>query len=98
MPTEIHRLSREYAWWEVTTDDNLQTSTASVAFMPAGELPEVDDWQEATLVLEDGTWWVRFLIGPEGGYVLAPGDWQEWLAIDDTIERPVRKPGILTVT
>ena len=109
MPLVISRLTREYVFVPIDTDDNLALSTAEAAFVAIGVLPTGTDWNPAVLIAPDpndpnSTWLLRILVGP--GHVdaidLTPPtpellDYQMWTAIDDNPERVVRRPGIVTV-
>lgn len=94
MALEIDRLSREYIYWPITTDNDLEGATAEVAFLadPAAH-PEEADWVDATIV--DSR--VRILFGPGGEVTHEAGDYQTWVRITDNPERPVRKPDVVTV-
>lgn len=107
MPSTMSALSKEYRWWPVFTPNDLTSATAEVALMPFDTDPDVGDWALATLLPEPTPdpedpevpdWWVRIIIGPGGDITKPAGDWQEWVAITDNPERPVRKPGILELT
>ena len=99
----ISRLTREYVFSDITTPNDLTSATCDFAFKAAGEIPEELDWEEGTLLQEGvGEWVARILVGDGGDVTLAspgsyPYDWQVWLRITDSPERPVRRPGIITV-
>lgn len=100
MPVTLTSLTREFIRWPVTTDSDLTGAIAEVAFLSdSAAQPIEDDWQEAELLQTEGGWEVRTLIGP--GHIdateLAPGDYQSWVRITDEPERPVRRPGVLTI-
>jgi hypothetical protein len=98
MALELHHLTREYVWWEVTTPNDLTPATAEVAFTAAAEIPS--SWESATLVQDNDKWYVRVLASGEaqgGDIELSEGDHQAWIRLTDNPERPVRKTGIVTV-
>jgi hypothetical protein len=109
MPLVMSRLTREYVFVPIDTNDDLSLSTAQATFLVVGTLPTGTDWEPATLIPPDAndpssTWLLRILVGP--GHVdavdLTPPtseslDYQMWTAIDDNPERVVRRPGIVTV-
>lgn len=100
MALELHQLTREYVWWEITTSNDLTGSLVEVAFTDEVSIPAELDWESATLVDVNGTWFVQRLVsgtGNGGDTTLAVGDHQAWVRIDDTPERPVRKAGIVTI-
>lgn len=94
MPLEIDRLSREYVYWPIVTDNVISGATAEVALLadPTAH-PEESDWETAEIFVNE----VRILLGPGGTVELSPGDYQSWVRITDNPERPVRKPGVVTV-
>ncbi len=99
MAMTMDRLSREYVWVQIVTTDDLTAATLEIAFTGANLRPDETGWTAAALV-DDGKKWARLLIsGPgAGGTVeLAAGDWQCWLRITGNPERPVRRPGVVTV-
>ena len=102
MPLTISRLTREYIFTDIETPDDLTGATGEVAFKSLGELPEALDWESCDLIDTAGEWSARVLVGVDTSITLEPPDvnefdWQMWLRIDDNPERPVRKPGIVTV-
>lgn len=99
MAIELHRLTREYLWWEIETPNNLATSSVEIAFEPP-ETPLPSVWASSTLVEEEGTWYLRELISGEGqggDTELAAGDHEAWARLTDSPERPVRKLGVVTI-
>jgi hypothetical protein len=107
MPFEIDRLSKEDAWWRVNTVQNITNSPVHMAFTPVAGRPADGDetqWVQVSIVNE-GTpeapvWWVyRLMSGPnQGGETELPvGDYQAWIRITDTRERPVRKTGVVSI-
>lgn len=105
MALTLSRLTREYIYFDVTTEDDLTASTAQVAFMDdAGTVPTETDWNPADLVLDGAQWKVRILVGPGdvNAVDLTPPtealvDYQVWISISDDPELVVRKPGTVTV-
>jgi hypothetical protein len=100
MAMSIDRLSREYMWVQITSGQNLTAATLELAFTGAPDTRPGDlDWKAADYV-DDGKIWARLLVsgtGAGGTVELAVGDWQCWVRITDTPERPVRRPGIVTI-
>jgi len=112
MAIEMYRISREYVWWKIDTEDDLNTATLEVACVqdPAAQPTELD-WAEGDIIDPSHTdgdgsnWWARILIGPETGAIDLstepdenyPIDYQSWVRITDAPERPVRKPGVITI-
>lgn len=100
MTAKILRLSTEYVWHEITTSEDLTDSTAEIAFSEevdgVAPLPEETDWQSADLINQNGTWWVRFLVGPSG-YALTAAKYKTFIRLSDTPEIIVRTTGYLTV-
>lgn len=101
----ISRLTREYARLTIESPNDLSAATAEFAFMAAGLIPDEVDWSMGSILsLPSGAdqWEARILVGDGGTVTLAspttyPYDWQVWLRITDNPERPVRRPGIITV-
>ncbi len=98
----IERESTEYLYIGITGD---QPSTdQEVAFLTAGVRPTSTDWEPAILVdsqhalytkasaLATGDYFLAVLIGDfdPSGVVLSTGDYQIWVRLTDTTERPVR--------
>ena len=96
----MHRLSREFVWWKVTSAQDLSAATAEVALVEAATIPTVE-WVAAGLTLDgNGDWWVTVLVsgtGNGGDIALDPGDYQSWVRITDATEAPVRRPGTVTI-
>lgn len=100
----LQRESTEYIYIGVSGDE--PSEGAELAFMPAAQRPESADWHEALTVDDQhslwadaqstglaGDWFAAVLVGTfgdPGGLDLAPGDYQVWLRLTDTTERPVR--------
>jgi len=106
MPLTMSRLTREYVFWDITTDDDLSGATAEVAFIDDAEtLPTEGDWETATLVeTSGGNWRFRALVGPDdpSSIDLTPPtaisvDYETWVRLTDTPERIVRRPGVVTI-
>lgn len=101
---EIDRDSTEYLYFGVTGD--VPSVGAEVAFKAANARPESGDWETALLVETDadplwddavasgvtGDYFVAILVGSFGGntVVLTAADYQAWLRLTDTTERPIR--------
>lgn len=100
MTAKILNISTEFVWHEITTDDDLTESTAEIAFSEeidgVAPLPQEADWQDADLINENGTWWVRFLVGPSG-HDLSAAKYKTYIRLSDTPEIIVRSTGYLTV-
>jgi len=107
MPLELSRLSRDYIYFNIDTPNDLTSSQGEATFLLAGELPIEDDWNAADIIDEAGSWVLRILVGPNSGVVTdsidltppseIPLDYQAWVRITDNPERPVRRPGIVTI-
>ena len=106
MALEMSRLTREYVFWDVDTNDNLSTSTVEVAFIDnAVDIPQEADWEDADLIEGgDGVWRVRVLVGPDhvDSIDLTPPtsdflDYESWTRLTDTPERIVRRTGVVTI-
>jgi len=101
MALTMHRLSREYVYWDVTTENDILNATAEVALLMSGIDPVEIDWVAATILGDLTTGFtIRLLVsgtGNGGDIELAAGDFQAWIRITDTPERPVRRPGVVTV-
>ncbi len=101
---EIDRDSTEYLYFGVTGD--VPATSAEVAFLAPAVRPTEPDWNAAILVPDSGhalwadaqasgvtgDYFVAVLVGSFGGgtVTLTQGDYQAWLRLTDTIERPVR--------
>lgn len=111
MAITMERESTEYVYLGVT--GTVPATSVEVAFLAAGVRPTTE-WVAATLVGDSGhalwgeavasgvtgTYYVARLVGSFGGTgsVLTAGDYQVWLRITDTTERPVKiAPVVLTV-
>jgi hypothetical protein len=105
MPITISRLTREFLFWPVITQNNLSSASAEVAFMTdLSSLPDTADWNDAVIVEDGDNYKVRILVGPDhiDSVDLTPAgsepvDYQTWVRITDSPERPVRRPGVITV-
>lgn len=110
---QIDRDSTEYLFIGVTGD--VPSVSAEVAFLAAAARPTEPDWETATLVDSDvhalwadavasgvtGDYYVARLVGPfnANDVVLTAGDYQCWVRLTDTVERPVRiAPAAVEVT
>jgi len=113
MAVSMYRISTEYVWWKVKTQDDLEGSQVEVACLTdPGILPDEQDWVTASLISpaneqfgDNENWWVQALIGPFDGLfdlndetAEYPIDYQTWIRVTDTPERPVRRPGVITIT
>ena len=101
---EIDRDSTEYIYVGVTGE--VPSAGAEVAFKAPAARPESGDWETAVIVdsagdaLWDdavasgvtGDYYVARLVGPfnSNDVVLTVGDYQMWLRLTDTTERPIR--------
>ncbi len=104
MAIALPQESTEYLYVGVTGDP--PSVGAEIAFMAAGERPEEPDWHAALVVDSgadalwddaqasdvDGDYFAAILVGGfgVGGVELDLGDYQVWLRLTDTVERPVR--------
>lgn len=104
MSVVVQRESTEYLYVGVTGD--VPTVGVEVALMGAGDRPESGDWETAVLVDDagdplwddatasgvTGNYFAALLVGSFGGNPVTPvpGDYQVWLRVTDTTERPVR--------
>ena len=98
----IQRETTEYLYFGVTGDEPSQG--AEVAILAPGQRPDELDW-EAAIVVNDqhdlwddaqgagvpGSYFIARLIGPWNNNVNpGQGDYQVWLRLTDTDERPIR--------
>lgn len=111
MAVEMYRISREYVWWMIETPNDISNSTVEVACLPnPDDQPVEADWVAGSIIAPDDpvdgdgfNWWARALVGDDGadvdlsGETTYPVDFQSWVRITDTPERPVRKPGVITI-
>jgi|SRR5690606_9868688 len=103
MTVAIDRDSTEFLY--VGVSGTVPEVSAEVAFVEAGQRPEPEDWNPATIVHDQhelwadarasgasGDYYIAVLVGSYGdtGIALAEGDYQMWLRLTDTTERPVR--------
>ena len=104
MSITLQRETTEFVYIGVTGDTI--SGDAEVAFLDAAARPTTGDWSTAIKVEDDqhdlwedaqasgvsGDWFVARLIGDygTGGLELAAGDYQPWVRLTDTTERPVR--------
>ncbi|WP_214103247.1 hypothetical protein [Acrocarpospora catenulata] len=104
MATVLQRESTEFIYSGV--DGDVPSVGAEMAFLAAAVRPTSGDWEQAVLVPDNshplwadavasgllGDYYVAILVGAYGGtgVVLAPGDYQVWLRLTDTVEQPVR--------
>lgn len=101
---EIDRDSTEYLYIGVTGEP--PSVGAEVAFKAANVRPESGDWETAIVVEDSGDalwddavasgvsgdYFVARLVGPfnSNDVVLTAGDYQCWVRLTDTTERPIR--------
>lgn len=101
---EIQRETTEYLFLGIT--GTVPATSAEVAFLAAAERPIEDDWESATIVDTDahalwadalasgvtGDFYLARLVGEfnENTVILTAGDYQVWVRLTDTSERPVR--------
>lgn len=103
MTVAIDRDSTEFLY--VGVSGTVPEVSAEVALVEAGQRPGSEDWGSATIVDDQhelwadarasgatGDYYVAVLVGSYGdtGVALAEGDYQMWLRLTDTTERPVR--------
>jgi hypothetical protein len=103
MTVTLQRETTEYVYMGFT--GNVPSVGAEVAFLAAGVRPTTE-WSAATLIPNNshplwddavssgitGDYYVARLVGSFSGtgVTLTPGDYQPWVRLTDTIERPVR--------
>ena len=104
MSITISRLTTEYLFWDITTPNDLSSSTVELAFMDSpNNIPESSDWLSADLIDAPAEPKIRKLVGPENdGHDLTPSssneeDYQVWAKVIDNPEVPVRRLGVVTV-
>jgi hypothetical protein len=101
---QIDRDSTEYLYVGVTGD--VPSVSAQVAFLAPAARPTEPDWETATIVDDNldplwddavasgvtGDYFLARLVGSYGAndVVLTAGDYQCWVRLTDTTERPVR--------
>lgn len=104
MALTLERETTEYIYLGVTGD--VPSSGVEFAFLEAGIRPEEEDWKTGVLIDSDshplwddavssgvtGDYYIAILIGSynENDVVLSAGDYQVWVRLTDTTERPVR--------
>lgn len=102
MSVMIQRESTEYLYVGITGSP--PSTDQELAFLEAPSRPTEQDWNAAILVddqhplwnaanaVATGDYFVAILIGAFGetGVELLPGDYQIWVRLTDTDERPVR--------
>jgi hypothetical protein len=93
----MSRLSLEYVFWPLVTTNDLSQVTSEVALLGAGVIPQETDWLPAVIFTEGINKYVRLLVGPGGDVTLAPGTYQSWIRLTANPERPVRRPGVVTI-
>lgn len=64
-----------------------------VAFTAPGAEPTNDDWNPATWEITSNTYYVRTLVGPQGGTHLPPGAHQLWVRVHADPELPTKNAG-----
>ncbi len=97
MAVTMNRLSREYVFWPLITENSLTGVTAEVALLIAGVQPVEADWKTASIFINGDLKYVRALVGPDGDVVPAVGVYQSWVRLTASPERPVRRPGVVTI-
>lgn len=101
----ISRLTTEYLFWLVDSDEDFSTDAAQVAFMAGTDIkPAVNDWNPADIVPNPDNaaqTSVRLLVGPAGGIDLTPETsntvYSVWIKITTASETFVRRAGTLLV-
>lgn|SRR5690606_33989625 len=104
MAITLQQETTEYIYVGVTGTP--PSDGGELAFLAAGSRPQEQDWEEAELVSGEGhplwddarasgaagDYYVAVLVGgyQNAGVVLSPGDYQVWVRLTDTTERPVR--------
>jgi hypothetical protein len=104
MALTLERETTEYIYLGVT--GNVPSTGVEFAFLAAGVRPTEPDWEPGVLIDSDahalwddavasgvtGDYYIAILIGSFGGntVVLTQGDYQVWVRLTDTTERPVR--------
>ena len=113
MPSEIHKLSRDYRFYDLE-DINVSAEDLSeprAAFTALETEPEEEDWHSdpvfvigsnSDLYRSDYGTQVAVLIGDSRGddvdtVELEAGDYQVWIEVKAGDERPVRRPEVLEV-
>jgi hypothetical protein len=97
--TEMSRHETQYVHVPVEARDSSGTlvdptgDTVELTFHTSTTLPDQDEleWYDATWVTaDDGTYYARVLVGPDGGDVqLAAGMWWAFARITDNPETPI---------
>lgn len=101
----ISRLTTEYLFWLIDSDEDFTTDTAEVAFMAGSDIkPATEDWNAASIVPNpdnETQLSVRLLVGPSGGVDLTPVEnnttYSVWIRITTASETFVRRAGTLLV-
>lgn len=101
----ISRLTTEYIYWNITSEADLGSASAQVAFTTEGK-PAGGDWNSAEIVSTPGASEqnsVRILVGPDYDGVdldpttTEPQTYDVWVKIDTGSEAIVRRAGTLKV-
>lgn len=101
----ISRLTTEYLFWLIESDEDFTNDTGSVAFMAGSDVkPTVTDWNPADIVPnpdDPAQLSVRLLVGPDGGVDLTPETsntvYSVWVKVVTASETFVRRAGTLLV-
>jgi hypothetical protein len=94
--------STEYVRSTVTIDHDLASATIDVALPVSGQTPT--EWFPAEITgttTSAGKWTAtyRLLVGPDGGATeLIPGSYDWTVRVNDIVETPVRKAGVVIAT
>lgn len=80
-------------------DYNPTGDTVEVAFKAPGTDPAAPDWHAGTWeTAGTNVYYVRLLVGPVGGLVLAAGTYRMWVRVTDSPEVPVIEvPGTVRI-
>lgn len=103
MAAQLQRESTEFIY--IGVSGAIPSDGAEIAFMDNAESRPTDEWEEAIVVEDaqhelwadaqasgiSGDYYIARLIGSfgDGGSELAPGTYQPWVRLTDTVEQPV---------
>lgn len=65
------------------------------SFPDVGESILGQTWSDASWETSGSTYYARILVGPQGGLVLPAGSYEVWVKIDEGVERPANRTGLL---
>ena len=76
---------------------NPTSSTVEFAFPPVGQDISSATWVAGSWETSSGYYYARTLVGAGGGVVLADGTYEVWVRVNQGVEFPHRKTGLLDI-